>query len=61
MKFTTRRVALHALPVILVLGAMAPFVQHRVVAYLVVATVALCSWLLGAVMGLNAPAERTDP
>jgi hypothetical protein len=57
------RTAAQVVPVALILGWLVPLVEEPVVVYLLVGTIALCAWLLGAVMGLAAatPDRSTHP
>jgi hypothetical protein len=55
VRVKARTVALHAVPCIVVLWALVPLVADHLTAYLLVGTVALLSWLVGAVQGLSDP------
>ena len=58
---SVRRAALHIVPTLILLGWLAPLVQDRLAAYLVVACVAKLAWLLGAVMGLSQTPYHPPP
>ena len=59
MKVSALRVGLHVIPVVVVLGWLVPLVDDALTAYLLVGTIVLCSWLLGAVQGLSASSTPT--